>query len=86
MCLLASIICLYRSLPWQAGMLAGEGLGGVLQALLAVAKVDGSRECFSCAHTLHTLRATMADNLDRVVAELFQSDAIGTMVLAEFEE
>ncbi|KAI0676232.1 oligopeptide transporter [Trametes maxima] len=26
-----------------AGMLAGEGLGGVLQALLAVAKVDGSR-------------------------------------------
>ena len=25
-------------------MLAGEGLGGVLQALLAVAKVDGSRE------------------------------------------
>ncbi|KAI0717203.1 OPT oligopeptide transporter protein-domain-containing protein [Cerioporus squamosus] len=25
-----------------AGMLAGEGLGGVLQALLAVAKVDGS--------------------------------------------
>ena len=26
-------------------MLAGEGLGGVLQALLAVAKVDGSREC-----------------------------------------
>ena len=29
-----------------AGMLAGEGLGGVLQALLAVAKVDGTRECF----------------------------------------
>ena len=28
-----------------AGMLAGEGLGGVLQALLAVAKVDGGREC-----------------------------------------
>ncbi|OJT10730.1 Metal-nicotianamine transporter YSL2 [Trametes pubescens] len=27
-----------------AGMLAGEGLGGVLQALLAIAKVDGSRE------------------------------------------
>ncbi|KAI0356330.1 OPT oligopeptide transporter [Trametes cingulata] len=26
-----------------AGMLAGEGLGGVLQALLAIAKVDGSR-------------------------------------------
>ncbi|TBU37715.1 OPT oligopeptide transporter [Dichomitus squalens] len=26
-----------------AGMLAGEGLGGVMQALLAVAKVDGSR-------------------------------------------
>ncbi|KAI0743453.1 OPT oligopeptide transporter [Daedaleopsis nitida] len=26
----------------SAGMLAGEGLGGVLQALLAVAKVDGS--------------------------------------------
>ena len=25
-------------------MLAGEGLGGVMQALLAVAKVDGSRE------------------------------------------
>lgn len=25
-----------------AGLLAGEGLGGVLQALLAVAKVDGS--------------------------------------------
>lgn len=25
-------------------MLAGEGLGGVLQALLAIAKVDGSRE------------------------------------------
>ena len=24
-----------------AGMLAGEGLGGVFQALLAVAKVDG---------------------------------------------
>lgn len=31
-----------------AGMLAGEGLGGVLQALLAVAKVDGSRKC--CPH------------------------------------
>ncbi len=31
-----------------AGMLAGEGLGGVLQALLAVAKVDGSRELLSC--------------------------------------
>ena len=30
----------------SAGMLAGEGLGGVLQALLAVAKVDGSREWF----------------------------------------
>ena len=30
---------------FKAGMLAGEGLGGVLQALLAVAKVDGSREC-----------------------------------------
>ena len=27
-----------------AGMLAGEGLGGVFQALLAVAKVDGGRE------------------------------------------
>ncbi|KAI0768694.1 OPT oligopeptide transporter [Trametes elegans] len=26
-----------------AGMLAGEGLGGVLQALLSIAKVDGSR-------------------------------------------
>lgn len=25
----------------SAGMLAGEGLGGVFQALLAVAKVDG---------------------------------------------
>ena len=30
---------------FKAGMLAGEGLGGVLQALLAVAKVDGSRKC-----------------------------------------
>jgi uncharacterized oligopeptide transporter (OPT) family protein len=29
-----------------AGMLAGEGLGGVFQALLAVAKVDGGRECY----------------------------------------
>ena len=28
----------------SAGMLAGEGLGGVFQALLAVAKVDGGRE------------------------------------------
>lgn len=27
----------------SAGLLAGEGLGGVFQALLAVAKVDGSR-------------------------------------------
>ena len=27
-------------------MLAGEGLGGVMQALLAVAKVDGSRTSF----------------------------------------
>ena len=27
-----------------AGLLAGEGLGGVLQALLAVAGVDGSSE------------------------------------------
>lgn len=28
-----------------AGMLAGEGLGGVFQALLAVAGVDGSSKC-----------------------------------------
>jgi len=27
----------------SAGLLAGEGLGGVLQALLAVAGVDGSK-------------------------------------------
>ena len=31
----------------SAGMLAGEGLGGVFQALLAVAKVDGGREYLS---------------------------------------
>ncbi len=32
----------------SAGMLAGEGLGGVLQALLAIVKADGSRAslCF----------------------------------------
>ena len=29
----------------SAGMLAGEGLGGVLQALLAIVKADGSRTC-----------------------------------------
>lgn len=31
----------------SAGMLAGEGLGGVFQALLAVAKVDGGRMYYS---------------------------------------
>ena len=44
-------------------MLAGEGLGGVMQALLAVAKVDGSREsyCFSvvlCLSDLLLLQAS----------------------------
>ena len=33
-------------------MLAGEGLGGVLQALLAVAKVDGGRECSSLSPSI----------------------------------
>ena len=33
-----------------AGLLAGEGLGGVMQALLAVAKVDGSRKCSLCGY------------------------------------
>ena len=32
------------------GSLAGEGLGGVMQALLAVAKVDGSGEFFCVLH------------------------------------
>jgi hypothetical protein len=29
----------------QAGMLAGEGIGGVFQALLAVVGVDGTSKC-----------------------------------------
>lgn len=29
-----------------AGMLAGEGLAGVFQALLAIIGVDGGRKCF----------------------------------------
>jgi uncharacterized oligopeptide transporter (OPT) family protein len=36
-----------------AGMLAGEGLGGVLQALLAVAKVDGGRTSLLPARQVH---------------------------------
>lgn len=32
--------------PIAAGMLAGEGLGGVFQALLAVIGVDGGSECY----------------------------------------
>lgn len=39
-----------RSLPIQAGLLAGEGLGGVFQALLAVIGVDGGSKC--CLHIL----------------------------------
>lgn len=37
----------------SAGLLAGEGLGGVFQALLAVVGVDGASECFPSSYSSH---------------------------------
>ena len=53
-------------------MLAGEGLGGVMQALLAVAKVDGSRTSLptnlttvqQCSCRLSIFIQTLAPRLD----------------------
>jgi hypothetical protein len=41
--------------PIAAGMLAGEGLGGVFQALLAVIGVDGGSKCFSWFDQNHAI-------------------------------
>jgi len=65
----------------SAGMLAGEGLGGVFQALLAIIGVDGGSKSFRMPHFIHTSDFSSQNSAPRLVAREWNSVVESCVVL-----